>query len=109
MHSTTKQNTPHLFVSLVQKHLLTPHKQVSRTYTLQASAKLFCLLSLWSSITDSSKDAGVLGLPTKRAGGSFLASAQDVERVVNASLEHRKQVTGTKEVLQRAAQEGAKL
>lgn len=32
-----------------------------------------------------------------------------MERVVNASLEHRKLVTGTKEVLQRAAQEAAKL
>lgn len=105
----TRKHSPYLFVSLVQKHLLAPHKQISRTYTLQASAKLFCFLSLWSSITDSSKDAGMLVLPTNRAGGSFLASVQDAERAVNASLEHRKQVTGTKEVLQRAAQEAAKL
>ena len=55
------------------------------------------------------KDVGIFGLSTSRAGGSFLAPAHNVERAVNASLEHRKQVTETKEVLQRATQEAAKL
>lgn len=45
----------------------------------------------------------------KQSRWILLAPALDVERVVNASLEHRKLVTGTKEVLQRAAQKEAKL
>lgn len=75
---------------------------------MQVPSYFVCLL-LWTSFRDFLNDTEIFGLSTKQSRWILLAPALAVERVVNASPEHRKLVTGTKEVLQRAAQEAAKL
>lgn len=86
-----------------------PRKRGSSTYTLYWRAKLFHLFHSCGQVQGVPKEHRDIWPVNRQSRWILLAPALGVEWVVNASLEHRKIVTVTKEVLQRVDQEAAKL